>query len=388
MIKTNETNAPVLFFLSWRDIHSPKRGGAEIFTHEMAKRAVKKGWRIIHFSPQYEGLAPEEYIDGVQYVRKGDIRTVISHARRFYRTHRQEISYVIDQCNTHQFFSPLWVERGKRIFFIHQLTREIWFRNLSLPYSFFGYLSETPLLKLHKKDPTITVSSSTKQDLVKAGFSEDQVWVLPEGIDFDPWSKDEWRPKEPEKTFIYVGRMANYKGIDAAVKAFIQYRRIHPSGRLWIIGKKNEDYLKKDIYPLLQKAGISWSDQEDQAPVTFFGFVSEEEKLKRMSRAHALMFPSLREGWGLIVTEAAAVGTPSIVYNSPGIRDAVNEGNAGYMVKKNTPGQLFEKMRLVTDDPVQYAIMQKRSYEFASQFHWDHTGESFAAFLEQKEVKE
>ncbi|WP_347862019.1 glycosyltransferase family 4 protein [Salimicrobium sp. PL1-032A] len=388
-MKNTESTKKLLLFLSWRDIKAPKRGGAEVFTHEMAKRAVAAGWKVIHFSPHYEGGAPAEVIDGVQYLRQGDIRTVIFHAYRFYKKHRHDISYVVDQCNTHQFFSPLWVEPEKRIFFIHQLTREIWFINLSFPFSLLGFLSETPLLKIHNRDPALTVSSSTKQDLIDVGFTENRVWVLPEGIDFDPWPKEEWRKKERETTFIYVGRMANYKGIDAAVKAFIRFRRTHGTGRLWVVGKKNEEYLEKEIYPLLKEAGISWGDEDTrESSVSFLGFVSEEEKLDRMSRAHALLFPSRREGWGLIVTEAAAVGTPSVVYDSPGIRDAVDHGKAGYMVSRNTPEQIFEKMEGIKQQDDDYSAMQESAYDFATRFHWDHTGASFIKFMERKESEQ
>jgi hypothetical protein len=57
--------------------------------------------------------------------------------------------------------------------------------------------------------------------------------------------------------------------------------------------------------------------------VEFFGRVSDAEKIDRMARAHALVVTSVREGWGLVVTEAAAHGTPSIAYDVPGLRDSV-----------------------------------------------------------------
>ncbi len=57
--------------------------------------------------------------------------------------------------------------------------------------------------------------------------------------------------------------------------------------------------------------------------VTFLGHVSEEEKRERLARAHALVATSVREGWGLVVTEAAASGTVSIGYDVPGLRDSI-----------------------------------------------------------------
>src|SRR4029453_4086976 len=56
--------------------------------------------------------------------------------------------------------------------------------------------------------------------------------------------------------------------------------------------------------------------------ITFHGRVSEEEKHDLMARAHVHLAASVREGWGLVVTEAAALGTPTIAYDVPGLRDS------------------------------------------------------------------
>ena len=57
--------------LSWRDIKNPKKGGAEIHTHEMLKRLDKKRFNVVHLSPMYDGGLARESIDGVTYIRKG-----------------------------------------------------------------------------------------------------------------------------------------------------------------------------------------------------------------------------------------------------------------------------------------------------------------------------
>jgi glycosyltransferase involved in cell wall biosynthesis len=61
--------------------------------------------------------------------------------------------------------------------------------------------------------------------------------------------------------------------------------------------------------------------------VEFLGHVSDEEKFNRLARAHVLLVTSVREGWGLVVTEAAQVGTPTIGYDVPGLRDSVVASN-------------------------------------------------------------
>ena len=71
------------------------------------------------------------------------------------------------------------------------------------------------------------------------------------------------------------------------------------------------------------------------AGVLVFGRVSEEEKVERMAAAHVHIATSVREGWGLVVSEAAAVGTPTISYDVPGLRDSTRA--AGGVVVPGTP---------------------------------------------------
>jgi glycosyltransferase involved in cell wall biosynthesis len=57
--------------------------------------------------------------------------------------------------------------------------------------------------------------------------------------------------------------------------------------------------------------------------VSLLGHVSYEERQSRLSQAQVLVATTVREGWGLNVSEAAAVGTPTIGYDSPGLRDSI-----------------------------------------------------------------
>jgi glycosyltransferase involved in cell wall biosynthesis len=374
-----EDNRTTILFLSWRDIEAPKMGGAEIFTHEMLSRLDKKKYRIIHISPEFEGCQKEKYIDGILYLRMGTVFSVILQARNYYRENKGSIDYVVDQCNTHRFFTKFWLEKKKRIFFIHQLTREIWDTNLSFPWNWLGRVTETPLLRLSKDDHTITVSNSTKSDLMEIGFLEKDITILPEGINFKHWNREQFLNKEEDPTFIYVGRYSNYKGIDKVVKAFSELKYKYPKAKLWIVGKKKEEYIDTVLTPILDEKNISWGN--DGQDVVYWGFVSEEKKFELMSKAHCLLFPSQREGWGLIITEAAAVGTPSIGYNSPGIKDALDNGSAGYMCVENTVDELTDLMNGVIENPEEYRKKREDAYNYSLNFHWDNTSLEFDKFM-------
>lgn len=371
-----------LLALSWRDIKSPNAGGAEIYTYHMLQGAVKQGIRIIHFSPLFKGSPSEETIDGIQYLRKGNVLSVIWHAQIYYLKHRSYIDYVIDQCNTHRFFTKFWVKKQSRIFLIFQLTREIWDYHMPFPFNHIGRLLENAMLRLSKKDVTITESQSTMEDLIKVGFRKELIHVIPVGLSASAvLMPDEFSPKETKPTFIYVGRYARYKGINYAISALSLMKKTFPSARLWVVGKPNPQYIKKVLNPLCKNLNLTIG-KTNQCDIVIKGFVSDKEKQKLQSSAHALIFPSVREGWGMIVSEAAVCGTPSIVFNSPGCRDAVDFGRAGYLCRENSTEELCRLMLSTQQNREQYENIRNNAYEFSKALSWENTTEKFVALLQ------
>lgn len=377
----NDNSKTRVLFLSWRDIKAPKKGGAEVFTHQMFKNINKDKFEIEHISPKFDGAEREEYIDGVKYIRRGNMASVILYSMFYYFKYRNEIDFVVDQCNSHRFFTPFWVSKKKRIFFIHQMTKEIWFRNMKAPFSYIGFYTEKLMTKIYKSNKTFTVSNSTKNDLIEMGLKSESIMILPEGIDFLPWQKSKFLEKEKEYTFTYVGRYAKYKGIDYALEAFGKFKNDYPNSKLWIVGKKNQEYIDKQLTPILKKYNLSESIETVEGDVTYFGFVSDQMKLELMSKSHGLLFPSEREGWGLTVTEAAAVGTPSVVYNSAGLIDAVAGGDAGYLVEENSIEGLYNEMLSIVNLKEKYEKKRTDAYEFSKNFQWNKTADEFESFM-------
>ena len=375
--------AITILALSWRDIHSPKSGGAEVYTHSLLNGMDENRFHIIHFAPHYEGLEEQEEIGHIQYIRKGGIFSVIFHAWRFYRTHRDEIDFVIDQCNTHRFFSSLWVPKKKRIFLIHQLTREIWDINLPFPWNRLGFHLENWMLRLNRKDITITVSQSTKEDLLGLGFLEEHVHIIPNGVDERILSLNlDNQPKG--RDFVFAGRYSKYKGIDVCVEALGILKKIYPDAKLHVLGKRDDKFVEEVISPIAEKYRLSYGYRDTDTDVILHGFVSEEEKFEVMKNARCLLFPSQREGWGIIVTEAAAMGTPSIVYDSPGCRDAVDLGKAGYLCKKRNAEGISELMLRSISNEQEYLQVREFAYQFAQQFSWKKNRNMFEDMLRQE----
>src|SRR4029077_5380490 len=97
-----------------------------------------------------------------------------------------------------------------------------------------------------------------------------------------------------------------------------------------------------------------------KADIDYLGRVSDEEKMRVMQKAHLIAVTSIKEGWGLIVTEAASQGTPAVVYDVDGLRDAVKDDVTGLITKRNKPQELAERIGELLSDPGRYEQIRHR----------------------------
>jgi len=301
---------------------NPEMGGAEVFTREVAKRLVKSGHEVTLFTSKFDGCKGEEVDDGVRIIRAGKIfnLSVYWKAKKYYmnRFSKEDYDVIIDGINTRPFLTPNFVNnREKIVALIYQLAREYWFYETPFPISYIGcYFLENKWLRNYMNLPTVTISESTKRDLLDIGFKK--VFIVPVGLNFTPLSKIPEKEKYP--VIAYAGRLKRAKRPDHAIKAFKIIKEKIPEAELWIIGE-----------------GPYRGDLERMAGdgVKFFGGLSNEERRKLLARAWILVNPSVREGFGLNVLEANALGTPCIAYDVAGLRDSIIDGKTGLLVKEN-----------------------------------------------------
>jgi glycosyltransferase involved in cell wall biosynthesis len=312
-----------ILILNWRCPRNPRSGGAELFTFEFARRLVAMGDQVEWFSAEFDNALSEEDIDGVHIVRAGRQWTVHWHAfRRYLHNLRGRFDVVVDEVNTIPFFTPLWAD-VPRVMLIHQLAREVWWYETRFPISAIGYALEPFYLRFYSRTPVITLSGSTKNDLDRLGF-RGPVHIVPVGVDARPVAV---YPKAGLPTCIYVGRISPSKRIDDILVAFATFFGVVGRAQLWLIGQGHPRYVRK-LETMAQRLGIAGA-------VSFLGRLSVDERTQRLAEAHMILMTSVREGWGLVVNEANACGTPAVVYDVPGLRDSVRDGETGLVVAPN-----------------------------------------------------
>jgi glycosyltransferase involved in cell wall biosynthesis len=289
---------------------------------------------------------------------------------RYYRGKlRGQFDLVVDEINTIPFFTPMWVDIPT-VALIFQLAREVWWYESKFPLSILGYVLEPLYLRLYRKVPTATISKSTGDDLRRLGFAG-EVDILP--IAIEPALTHEG-PKARIPTFVYVGRIAASKRIEDVIRAFAQIRESHGVACLQIIGGGDARYVES-LQRLARRLGVAES-------VNFLGHIRSDEKQRYLARAHALLMTSVREGWGLVITEANACGTPAIVYDAPGLRDAVQNLETGMVVKAD-PRELARAMMLLISDQSLYRQLASKALDRSREFSIDRTVTIFRALAER-----
>lgn len=354
--------------LTWRDLKHPQKGGAEIVTDIYLKGLVKLGHEATLFTSRYPSSEKKDNINGYNVIRKGSKLTVSLHGLIYAKKHEKDFDIIIEQINTLPFLTPLLISKDKRVLFSHQLCKNVWFYEMPFPLSYIGYAIESIYLKFYKNIKAFTVSNSSKQDLIKyAKISPNNILVLDNQIDFKPINE---KQISKENYIIFCGRLNKSKRPDEVIKALSIYlnnmnKKVKQSSsssksasnlKLIIIGTGSERY-KQYLVNLTKKLNL-------ENKVKFTGSISNQERNKIMQKALAIIVTSIREGWGLIVTEANANGTLAITYNVEGLRDA-NNNSIGFITQHNTPESIAECIDTIINNPKMRGQKEKSALEFA-----------------------
>jgi glycosyltransferase involved in cell wall biosynthesis len=149
------------------------------------------------------------------------------------------------------------------------------------------------------------------------------------------------QPGEREDTVVCAGRLYPSKGQDVLLQALELGLGRTTATKVEFLGSGP---MAAQLQELAARSGIA-------NRCSFVGLVSNEEVLKRMSRAKITVVPSRNEAFGLVNIESMSVGTPVIASRVDGIPEIVRDGMDGYLVPPGDVGALAEKLALVLHDP-------------------------------------
>lgn len=367
-----------ILWLTWKDHTHPQAGGAEVVLRELSKRLVADGHKVTFLTARHPGASARELLDGIDVIRVGRNRYAHSfQALSYYVRHlRGKYDAVVEVVNTAPYFGVLFSGGAKTFLFYHQLAREVWFYETKSPLSHTGYHALEPLATralARSRAPLITISDSTLRDLSKYGFQKDRAHVITQGIELEPLRVLRDVEKFPEPTLLSFGAMRAMKRTLDQVKAF-ELAKQQVQGLKMILAGDTAGPYGQSVLDYIARS--EWSKD-----IICEGRVSRERKIELMRRAHVLCVTSIKEGWGLIVTEAASQGTPAVVYDVDGLRDSVRDRQTGLVVPPYTLALANGIIKLFTDRPF-YRKVRTAAWQWSKQLTFDQGYQDFKQALE------
>ncbi|MEL9914516.1 MAG: glycosyltransferase family 4 protein [Thermoplasmata archaeon] len=357
----------VLIF-NWRDLKNPKAGGAEEYLFNIFSRIAKDDFKITYFVAWFKGSKKEELSNNYRIVRKGGVITVYFYAFLFYMKNRKNYDLIIDSINTIPFFTPLYCRKKKIAIIYHLGGWKSYREELPVYLAIIAYLIEKLNMIIYRNVTIITVSESTKSDLIQNNIPENHIKIVWPGM-LSVTPKDYNTIKKADvPTVIYIGRLKSYKRIDHVLKAFKIVKDKIKDAQLFIGGKgENEyyDYLKDIV------------KTEDIKDVQFLGPLTNEDKIKYLELGWVYVYPSIKEGWGLSVIEANACGTPVVGYNVSGLRDSIIDQKTGFLVPDNNVNELASKIILLLTNQKLREKIAKNAIEWSKNFSYEKSAQKF-----------
>ena len=233
---------------------------------------------------------------------------------------------------------------------------------------------------LRRADRVVAVSRFTAEHAIAAGARAERVQVINPGVDAAPFAAAAARPSGRSNglRLLTVARLVERKGIDTVLRALPEIARRHPTLRYAIAGEGPD---RARLEALAAQLGVG-------ERVDWLGYVSQEALAPLYASADLFALPSRSipeqgdiEGFGLVLLEAQAAGTPVIAARSGGMPDAVHDGVTGVLIAPDDSAALARVASELLADPARRARMSEAARTFAAGKTWHATARSFLAAL-------
>jgi glycosyltransferase involved in cell wall biosynthesis len=351
-----------ILLINWQDLENPQAGGAELHVFELFSRIATRGHQVHLICSGWKGAPPRSTIRNISVERHGSrysfARLARSAVREALRGGQWDI--VVEDINKLPLFLADLTSLPFAVIVPH-LFGETAFQEVPWPMAALVNLAERPIPRVYARAGFHVISESTRDDLVARGVPRERIRVIHPGLDATHYAPRSDLHRTELPSFLYVGRLKRYKGVEVAIRALARVRRTRADVSLDIAGSGD------DLARLRRLAG----ELGLAKAVRFHGFVDEEKKLELYRTRWANLFPSPKEGWGLTIMEAAGCGTPSLASDSPGLRDSVQNGRTGYLVPHGDPEALASRMLELSGNRELVEQLGQEARRVAQSWSWD-----------------
>jgi glycosyltransferase involved in cell wall biosynthesis len=359
-----------VLILNERDPQHPKAGGAEIHLLEIFRRLAARDFATTLATTHFRGAPARDEVDGVRVWRLAGLPLYYPQAAwtcaRETRAARFDV--VVECLNKLPFYSPAY-SAVPVLALCHHLFGETAFLQVSWPIAATVWTAERMIPRLYRQTPFITISESSRTELIARGISPERIRVSHCGIRRPEIEIPDLAARAHR--VAYVGRLEPYKRIEILLRAMARLAERFPDSELVVIGRGSD---RARLERIGAETGILDRTR-------FVGFVDDEQRDRLLAGARVCVCPSAKEGWGLTVIESNAVGTPVVATDAPGLRDSVRDGETGYLVPEGDVGAFADRIGSLLEDDGLAGAMSVAARKWSLRFDWDKAADEMAESL-------
>lgn len=360
--------ATEILLLNWRDTGHPEGGGSEVYVEQLADGLAGKGHRVTLFTARYPGSAgAETRPSGVRVIRRGNRFSLYPRAALAYWLGRLgRPAVIVEVQNGMPFLARAWARSARVLVLVHHVHREQWPVVMPVPLARVGWWLESRVApRVNRGARYVTVSEATRSELAGLGISAHRIAVIHNG-NIHPPLPDVARSEHP--SLLVLGRLVPHKRIEIALQVTARLAADYPRLELVVAG---QGWWEPKLRHRAAELGIT-----DR--VRFVGHVSDAERHRLLATSWISLVPSLKEGWGLVVVEAGAHGTPSIGFDGAGgLSESIVDEHTGLLARHDDVEHFLELTATLLCEDESREQLGKQAAIYATRFTWESTVDEF-----------
>ncbi len=362
-------------WLNWRDTSHPEGGGSEVFLERIASGLVARGHEVTIVCAQHDRAPDGEIREGVRFRRSGSKLGVYGQARRLLRSgDLGPLDVVVDTQNGVPFFST-YATSAPVVVLVHHVHREQWPVIYDPIRRRAGWWLESRVAPwVYRNRPYVAVSSTTRAELAGLGVDPSRITVVHNGVSAHDAGPIQHERVSPRPTITVLGRLVPHKQVEHVLHAAHRLRDVIPHLQVLIVG---DGWWAPQLHERCRELRLD-------DIVTFTGYVDDHTRDQVLRESWVLALPSLKEGWGLVVMEAAARGVPAVAYEQAGgVSESIQHEQTGLLVGPGYDADDLTRAlhRLLSNRPLRDE-MGIAAHRRAAQFDWEQSTAAFEAVLE------
>lgn len=210
--------------------------------------------------------------------------------------------------------------------------------------------------EIRKADYFLAPSQVVKKSLMFCGVDEGKIKLVPYGTDCSKFEYKERVVKNGPLNLIFVGAVDYRKGIHHLLK---------------VISKFDTGLVDVKLVGEYDAESFIYKEYHTFSNIHFCGFVTHDILSRYYQESDVFVFPTLGEGFGMVVLEAMSCGLPVIITDVAGGNDAITDGVDGFEVTAGNDEQLYEKIEWFLNHRDRIPQMAAQARKKAETYTWD-----------------